>query len=192
MFAKRPFLFAKSAIFGKHVCNNICFFYAFLNIMGYVNGRIPDQRSHKIKNSVPSKKLDFTLFSASVKGFEPPAFRLGGERSILLSYTDLFTFFGLFIHLINRQKSRGDCSTSALGVNLGPGFTAPHFTQNPLFSAKSWVLVYVNFVLYLLLLNIRVFPVCFFLAILQYNWVYVIVFCQHISTLFITQLLTKL
>ena len=61
------------------------------------------------------KKLDFTLFFASVKGFEPPAFRLGGERSILLSYTDLFTFFGFFIHLINRQKSRGDCSTSALG-----------------------------------------------------------------------------
>ena len=115
MFAKRPFLFAKSAIFGKHVCNRICFFYAFLNIMGYVCGRIPDQRSYKRKNSVPSKKLDFTLFFASVKGFEPPAFRLGGERSILLSYTDLFTFFGFFIHLINRQKSRGDCSSSALG-----------------------------------------------------------------------------
>ena len=98
-----------------HVCNRIWFFYAFLNIMGYVSGRIPDQRSHKIKNSVPSKKLDFTLFFASVKGFEPPAFRLGGERSILLSYTDLFTFFGFFIHLINRQKSRGDCSNSALG-----------------------------------------------------------------------------
>ena len=115
MFAKRPFLFAKSAIFGKHVCNSIRFFYAFLNIMGYVCGRIPDQRSYKRKNSVPSKKLDFTLFFASVKGFEPPAFRLGGERSILLSYTDLFTFLGFFIHLINRQKSRGDCSNSALG-----------------------------------------------------------------------------
>ena len=98
-----------------YVCNNICFFYAFLNIMGYVSGRISDQRSYKRKNSGPSKKLDFTLFFTSVKGFEPPAFRLGGERSILLSYTDLFTFFGFFIHLINRQKSRGDCSTSALG-----------------------------------------------------------------------------
>ena len=88
MFAKSPFLFAKSAIFGKHVCNSIRFFYAFLNIMGYVSGRIPDQRSYKRKNSGPSKKLDFTLFFASVKGFEPPAFRLGGERSIQLSYTD--------------------------------------------------------------------------------------------------------
>ena len=112
-----------------HVCNRIWFFYAFLNIMGYVSGRIPDQRSHKIKNSVPSKKLDFTLFFASVKGFEPPAFRLG--------------------------------------VYLGPGFTAPLLSQNPLFSVKRQVLLYVDFVLYYLVLYIRELPVCTFIAILQ-------------------------
>jgi len=127
MFAKRPFLFAKSAIFGKHVCNNICFFYAFLNIMGYVSGRIPDQRSYKRKNSGPSKKLDFTLFFASVKGFEPPAFRLG--------------------------------------VYLGPGFATLHLSQNPLFSAKRQVLLYVIYVLYYFVLFIRELPVCTFFAI---------------------------
>ena len=105
------------------------FFYAFLNIMGYVSGRIPDQRSYKIKNSVPSKKLDFTLFFASVKGFEPPAFRLG--------------------------------------VYLGPGFTAPLLSQNPLFSVKRQVLLYVDFVLYYLVLYIRELPVCTFIAILK-------------------------
>ena len=42
------------------------------------------------KNEKTPKTLDFTQVSgkvlASQKGFEPPTFRLGGERSILLSY----------------------------------------------------------------------------------------------------------
>ena len=35
------------------------------------------------------------FFPASVRGFEPPAYRLGGGRSILLSYTDKGYFQGL-------------------------------------------------------------------------------------------------
>lgn len=79
-----------------HVCNRIWFFYAFLNIMGYVSGRIPDQRSHKIKNSVPSKKLDFTLFFASVKGFEPPGLSLRSLSGARLHRTTLFAKLFIF------------------------------------------------------------------------------------------------
>ena len=37
----------------------------------------------------------FELLWSSVRGFEPPAYRLGGGRSILLSYTDKGYFQGL-------------------------------------------------------------------------------------------------
>ena len=40
--------------------------------------------------------MEFRVFLASTKGFEPPACRLGGGRSIQLSYVDVFNFFGLF------------------------------------------------------------------------------------------------
>ena len=36
------------------------------------------------------------FFPASVRGFEPPAYRLGGGRSILLSYTDKGIFMGVY------------------------------------------------------------------------------------------------
>ncbi len=37
--------------------------------------------------------MEFLGFLASPRGFEPPACRLGGDRSILLSYGDVFNFW---------------------------------------------------------------------------------------------------
>ena len=42
-------------------------------------------------------------FVASLGGFEPPAFRLGGERSILLSYRDIKLKSGLFPWFLELQ-----------------------------------------------------------------------------------------
>ena len=39
-------------------------------------------------------------FTASLRGFEPPTYRLGGDRSILLSYNDLFQNTILFYNVI--------------------------------------------------------------------------------------------
>lgn len=50
-----------------------------------------DSKALKIRNA---ENLDFTrlsaLFVASLPGFEPGAFRLGGEPSIQLRYKDLY------------------------------------------------------------------------------------------------------
>ena len=35
------------------------------------------------------KSMFSAMFSASLRGFEPPAYRLGGGRSIQLSYSDI-------------------------------------------------------------------------------------------------------
>ena len=37
--------------------------------------------------------MEFLGCLASPRGFEPPACRLGGDRSILLSYGDVFNFW---------------------------------------------------------------------------------------------------
>ena len=42
------------------------------------------------------KNAVFRAIFASVRGFEPPAYRLGGGRSILLSYTDKGIFMGVY------------------------------------------------------------------------------------------------
>ena len=48
--------------------------------------------SHFRKNEKTPETLDFTGFSggvlASLRGLEPPTYRLGGGRSIQLSYSD--------------------------------------------------------------------------------------------------------
>ena len=38
----------------------------------------------------PYKKIFGFFYLASLRGFEPPAYRLGGGRSILLSYSDIY------------------------------------------------------------------------------------------------------
>ena len=40
--------------------------------------------------------MEFRDFLASPRGFEPPACRLGGDRSILLSYGDVFNFWLIY------------------------------------------------------------------------------------------------
>ena len=51
-----------------------------------------------------AENLDFTrlsaLFVASLPGFEPGAFRLGGEPSILLRYRDLYQILELAYSVI--------------------------------------------------------------------------------------------
>ena len=39
-------------------------------------------------------------FTASLRGFEPPTYRLGGDRSILLSYNDLSEDTIIFYNVI--------------------------------------------------------------------------------------------
>ena len=63
----------------------------------------------------------FELFLTSVRGFEPPAYRLGGGRSILLSYTDKGIFMGVYA-LKNRYHFL--CLRRALS-NSGPGAFCP-------------------------------------------------------------------
>ena len=43
----------------------------------------------KKKKPQKTKNVDFSGFFASMRGFEPPTYRLGGGRSILLSYMDI-------------------------------------------------------------------------------------------------------
>ena len=53
------------------------------------------QKRTKIARNNP-KNAVFRAIFASVRGFEPPAYRLGGGRSILLSYTDMGIFMGVY------------------------------------------------------------------------------------------------
>ena len=41
------------------------------------------------KEAVPYQKISFPVHQASMRGFEPPTYRLGGGRSIRLSYMDM-------------------------------------------------------------------------------------------------------
>ena len=70
-----------------------------------------DVSSSRIPQKYPGIIPGTFALLASTRGFEPPAFRLGGERSILLSYVDMILYTDRqILYQKNLYRSKSDLS----------------------------------------------------------------------------------
>ena len=78
------------------------------------------------------------VFLASVIGVEPTAFRLGGEPSILLRYTDKYENWCAIQKLINARNNT-DFNTEHAFMSHQPRYIVAIRLENTIYSEFLWI-----------------------------------------------------